>query len=359
MAVLLCAPGALLAQSVTPAPSLHYRVAAILPLTGDGASWGLATKAGMEIALSKLDQETRAQLDVTYEDDGLLPKNTVSAFQRMSSASPIDVLVNITSSTGNAVAPLAEKMGIPFFAIASDSHIGEGRPHVLMFFLDPEDEAARVVDEMVRRGYKSVAEVIAIQDGYLAGQDAFRRKSKGKLDVVLSEQFTPDTTDFKGFIGKLRRAAKPVDAVYVLLMPGQVGAYAKQSQELGITLPLVGGINFENRGEVDASGGALIGQWFVTNGNPDGAFLKEYNERFPGQPLACATNGHDVIALLAQALHTKIPAKELASYLRQLPGFDGASGQLRMGENGRFRFPTAVKRVTGTGYETLEDGGTH
>ncbi len=117
--VLLPYAGSAEIQKVTDG-NAKVKVGVILPLSGEGATIGDGIRNGIALGLTELSPETRNKIEVVYEDDALLPKNTVTAFNRLVGIHNIDVVINVSSGTSNAIAPLTEQKKIPFIAIASD-----------------------------------------------------------------------------------------------------------------------------------------------------------------------------------------------------------------------------------------------
>lgn len=77
--VILATFGCALESSVAQESPERVRVGAILALSGDAAAMGQAFRNGFELGLSRLSPEIRERVTVRYEDDGLSPKNAVSA----------------------------------------------------------------------------------------------------------------------------------------------------------------------------------------------------------------------------------------------------------------------------------------
>lgn len=328
------------------------KVGVILPLSGDAASFGDAFRKGMTLGIEKLSSQTAKRINFIYEDDGMQPKNSVSAFNKLVTTKDIDILVNVSSGTGKALAPLAEDQKLPFIAVASDARVSAGRNYVFNFWVTPEEEARVALPEALKRGYRKVARITSIQDGALAVRDAFDKENADRLALLLDEEYPLDVKDFKPYITKLR-ALKDIDAVVVILLPGQCAAFAKQVRQLGVHLPLFGFEMFEDANEVKISEGALIDQWYVNADDPDNVFLNEYQKRFPSASAFGASNGHDTVLMIGAAIESGIPAREMNKFLATLKNFKGALGIYSASGDNRFTLPAAVKIVTADGFRKV------
>jgi branched-chain amino acid transport system substrate-binding protein len=326
-------------------------VGVILPLSGEVAAIGSAVKGGIEIAYDNLKPSVKEKIRLHFEDDGFQPKNSITALTRLMSDKQIDVLVNAGSSTGNALAPIAESKKLPFIAVATDSRVSRGRKYVFNLWVSPEAETDAVLAEMTKRGYKRVARIASVHDMNVAVKSAFDTKNNGKAEIVLDEEFPSDVKDFKPYLAKLK-GRTDVSAVMALLFPGQIGVFAKQAREMGVQLPLFGYEFFEDPGEVAVSQGALVGQWYVNADDPDASFRQAFTSRYPGAATFGAANGHDAILLIAKNIENGDAPEKLPEFLHHLKGFNGALGRYSAAPDNRFTLPAAIKQVTATGFET-------
>lgn len=320
------------------------KVGAIMALSGDAASIGEAVKNGMMLAYDELPPDKRERIDLQFEDDGLAAKNAVSAFTKLTSSNGVDVILNFSSGTAHAIAPLAESKKIPFVAIASDGRIVQGRKYSVLFWVTPDEEAKVTVPEALRRGYKRVARILTTQEGVIAARDAFDRFNSGRIAVVLDEEYPPDIKDFRPFIAKLR-SRKDIDAVFPILLPGQCGTFAKQLRQAGITLPMFSIEMFGDSNEVKAAAGALDGAWYTNAADPSAEFLARYKKKYPNASTFGAANGHDFVLLLAAALDRDASREGINHFLHNVKDFSGALGTYSSSGDNRFTLPAAVMLV--------------
>lgn len=352
-AILFIFLGLVSVDSAFAQESDKIRIAAILPLTGEAASWGQAFKNGMLLGTESLSDKVKAQLDFIYEDDGLSAKNTVSIFSKLEASGGVDVVINLSSGTAKAIAPITENKKVPLLAIASDAAVSKGRKYAFNYWVTPEEEVRVLIPEMRKRNYKRIARINTIQDGVLAVKDVFDHQTKGQIDVVLNDDFPPDTRDFKTFIAKLRAREKDLDAVMVVLLPGQLNIFARQLRQMGSKIEMFGFETVEDANEVKLSGGTLIGTWYVNADDGDGSFLRTYQQRFPGASSYLAANGYDAVWMLGKAVEQGIEKGKLNEFLGTLKDFSGALGTYSATGDQRFSLPATIKIVTNDGFAKL------
>ena len=333
-------------------PPGAFKVGIILPLSGDGASVGEAIKNGMMLGWERLPQTARDQLSLVFEDDALSPQNAISAFRKLTGKQDISILANAGSASAKALAPLADRAHIPFIAIATDPEVVRNKTHTVNFWVTAEEEARVALEESLRRGYRRIARITTIHDCTNSIKDAFDKANHGQLDIVLDEEYPSSVRDFRTYIAKLR-SIQNVDAIFVLLYPGQTGVFAKQVRQQGVALPLFSAEFFEDAAEVKSSAGALVDQWYVNTDDPDQLFLDQFRRRFPNSSLYGASNGHDLIMLLGAAVLQSTNREQINQFLHSVKNFSGVLGTYSASGDNRFTLPAAVKIVTTDGFRKL------
>ena len=329
------------------------RVAAILPLSGEAASWGQAFKNGMLLGNESLSEKIQSQIDIIYEDDALSAKNTISIFNKLAGSGTVDAVINLSSGTAKALAPIIENKKVPLLALALDSAISKGRKYAFNYWVTPEEEVRVLLPEMKKRNYKRIARINTLQEGVLAIKDVFDRQAKGHIEVVLDDDFPPESKDFKTYITKLRAKEKQIDAVMVVLMPGQLNIFARQLRQMGSKLEMFGFETVEDTNEVALSGGTLIGTWYVNADDGNGSFLKTYQERFPGASSYLAASGYDAVRMLGKAVELGVEKEKLNEFFANLKDFSGALGTFSATGDQRFTLPATLKIVTKDGFKKL------
>jgi len=337
-----------------PLSAEEVRVGVILPLSGEGAPIGEACKNGVTLALQDLPADERDRLKILYEDDQLLAKNTVAAYNKIQATTGMDVTITVSSGTSKAISPLADESATPLIAVASDPSVVAGREQVFNLWVTPENEVTLLLQRLKQLGLKRIAVVSALQDGVAAIIQSFHAQRGSELQVVMEERFAIDQRDFRPFITKLKHQDS-VDVIFVELFFGQTGIFARQLREAGINLPLVNIESFEDVNDVKLSNGSLVGQWYIQADEPSGEFLTRYQEAFPDSSHYTAANCHDAIGLITAALKQSNdpPSKAITHFLHTVKDFHGALGTFSATDDNRFDLPAAVKIVTKDGFKKL------
>ena len=191
----------------------EVKVGAILPLSGEAATYGKSARQGIEIGLDlarKLDPKS-PKIVVAYEDTQADPKLGVAAFQKLANIEKVKVVIgDMASSVTLAVAPVAEKDKVVLISPASSApKITEAGDYIFRTAYSDVYEgkvlARYAVSELK---LKSLA-VLYINNDYGIGfKDEFEKtvKSLGSK-IVSQESFAQGATDFRTQLTKIKAAS--------------------------------------------------------------------------------------------------------------------------------------------------------
>ncbi len=337
-------------------PSQVYTLGVVLPLTGEAASVGGFARRSIELAYSELPLEIQSKLRLIYEDDALDPKKAVAAFQMLSDTKEMDGVISVSSGIGHALAPLAERQKKLMMVLgASDKTFAVGKEYVFIHWVSPENEAAKMVEEIKRRDYKKIAIISHIQQGVEAYNEVLFNllKKEGLFDrIVMHEAIPIGSNDLSSQLLKLR-AAKP-DGIFLALFSEGLATFSRKIKEMRITGDIFGAEFFEDEHVVKAAKGALLGAWYVNIDDASQEFVTKYRDKYNEFPGLTAANAYDSLNLIAKAvvLHGR-DNKKISNFLRDLKDYNGASGSYSATGDNRFTLQAATKIVRESGFEKL------
>jgi branched-chain amino acid transport system substrate-binding protein len=321
----------------------HLRVGFIGALSGPGAVYGISNRRGIEMALSDLGEQR--VLDVTFEDDQFDNRKSVDALKRLIAEHQVDVIVTLGSSVSNATAPIAQAHGIPFISWASDPKVSHGRPLVVRSCPSGQFDGRAAAQEARVRGLKTVVTVATNSDYPNSVVEGFRAEAPATgpwQDVA----FEGTERDFRALLAKLK--TKSIDGVFLCLAPGQLGLFARQLREQGISSPLFGCETLDDDNEIAVAPAALEGAWYVTT-----AVNAEFQERYKrsyGETsvIGGAAVQYDIITRLNEAARSGARGEALLQKLltsADRPGAVGISRFVVDSEDRYLEVPRVVKIV--------------
>lgn len=240
--------------------------------SGAGKAFGDAARNGFELAREDFASQ---QIKVTYEDDQFDPKKTVSALNKLVHRDKVDLIVVLGSTPAAAIAPLAEKQGIPTIAWGSADHLAKGRRWVFRFWASGSEEGAALAVKARELGLERIA-TLAYNDAYASSVVRGFEARFGSGALSLGE-VSASEYDFLPFILQAKRQA--MMGLVLCLNAGQTARFARQMQQLDFKASLLGCETLNSSSEVELARGALDGAWFATVPVSED-FRAKYQKRF-------------------------------------------------------------------------------
>lgn len=96
-------------------------------------------------------------MDFLFEDDQLLPKNTITIVNRFITVEKVDGLIVYGTPTSIAVGDIVERHKLPMIALSILGKVVQDKKYIVKHWCIAEKLNEAVSQEVRRRGYKSVA----------------------------------------------------------------------------------------------------------------------------------------------------------------------------------------------------------
>jgi len=321
-----------------------FKVGAVLALTGPVSIAGIPMKNAMVMAKEDFDKADRIKL--YFEDDGFLPRNTVSAVQKLMHQDKVDALVVFGTNQGLAVVNVTERKKIPLLSLNVNRNVVRDRDYSVLLMPSVEALTSVNISEVKRRGYKKVATVASVQDSCLLQQQIF--EDSGVAEIVSSQEFEPSERAFREIATRIIQTQP--DAVFVSTLPPQGSLITKRLRQLGFKGDFFGGIQTAHLAELRASGGALENGWVVSGEDRQASqYYDQYRRRFNVEPTGLSIYAYDSIRLIIEGLKTD----DLNGFLHTVRDFDGIAGIYSADGHNGFSFKVVAKQFTANGYKYL------
>lgn len=290
------------------------KVGAVLPLTGDVATFGQSSKNALELLVEETNKKGGVlgkKVQIVYEDDQNTPANSANAGQKLINNDKVVALIgSVASKCSIALGPIANSSKIPM--ITSDSTnpkvTAAGEYVFRACFIDPFQGtvvAKYATDDLKA---KTAAALYDVGNDYCKGlaeyfQAGFE-KSGGK--VVASLTYNSGDQDFNAQLTKIKQLNPDV-----LLLPdyyNTVGLIAKQARAIGIKATFLGGDGWDSPDLFKVGGDAVNGGYFSNHYSPDDTskevtdFKTSYNAKYNATPDALAALAYDAGKILFAAI---------------------------------------------------------
>lgn len=341
-------------------------IGAVLPLTGDLASYGQNARDGIMLyaeqvnASGGIDGRT---VTVLFEDTAGQPSQAVSALKKLLTVNrAIAVIGGISSSTTLAMAPVANNNKVVLLSPAASAP-GVTDAGSFVYRVWPSDvfESGRMAEYVMENDIQKIAVLYVNNDYGKAMVDSFKSAlGDAAGDVVIAEDnFDPDSTDVRTQLSRIR--SSDADWIYLISYPKDSAIILRQMTELGLKTRILATSSYEDPLILAAPSQTIEGSIFTSPVPPASDnqvvadFRSAYQERFGKEPGLVADYGYDTLLVLTEAINAGGATREgIASGIDALQPLQGASGLIEFDENGDVMKPAGMKTIKDGKYVWLE-----
>jgi ABC-type branched-subunit amino acid transport system substrate-binding protein len=335
-------------QPALPVQDLRNRVAVLVPLTGENAGVGKSIANAANLALLDSGGD---RIRITIYDTAA--RGPAAAANRALAEGNRLFLGPLLAEDVRAVAPIANRAGVPVVAFSNDVSVAGDGVHLMGF--TPSQSIDRVVGHARSQGLERFAGLIpAGTYGQRASQALLQSVERAGGRMVAMQTFDRTPGGLRAAVGRLN-AQGGYDAVLI----------ADNSRIAATAAPFV---------RSGPSGGARIlgtelwntetnlpaqvplrGAWFATV--PDAMFSQlrtRYRTRYGTFPYRLASLGYDAVLLTVRiAAEWPFDRPFPAAKLRDPEGFTGIDGAFRFGREGIADRALGVQQVNAGGLQTV------
>lgn len=288
------------------------KIGMVNPLSGDAATYGTMQKQGMELAFEEINKAggvKGAKFEMVYFDDAGDPKQSASGAQKFADQKDVVAIVGSSlSSCTLAMVPIIDKAKLPELVVSSSSPKLSG---ISPYFFRMAVQDAQVGILMAEALYNAVgAKKIAVlypNNDYGKGlSEAVQKRFKelGGEVLGMTTYLTTDK-DFSAILTQVKSLNPDAIAFCGTYTDGAL--IAKQSREMGITVPFVAGTGPNSPKFIEIAGPAaegwvLLGVFVPTNPDPKvQEFVKKFKDKYGILPDHFAALAYDAAYVLYEA----------------------------------------------------------
>jgi branched-chain amino acid transport system substrate-binding protein len=328
-------------------------------LTGEGASFGISSREGAQMAVDDLNAAGGLlggrKIRLLVEDDQSKPEEASNAVTKLITQDKVvGVIGEVASRRSLAAGPVCQKYQTPMVSPAStNERVTDIGDYVFrVCFIDPfqgEVLAKFAFNDLKAR---KVAILKDIQQDYSVGlTDAIVKTFGGLGGQVLDPvSYSSGDADFKAILTQVR-AQKP-DVIFVSGYYPEAAIIVRQARELGMKMPMLGGDGWV--GDALKNGREALANCFISNhysgDNPDPVvqnFVKAYRTKFGHEADSIAALGYDAAKVMADAI-TRAGSTDGPKIRAALASTDvaGVTGRLKMNAKRNVDKPAVIQEVT-------------
>lgn len=311
-------------------------------MTGSEATFGISTDRGIQLAFEEINNQGGVhgkKLKLITLDNQGKPEEAAQAVTRLITQDKVVAILGEVASTRSiAAAPIAQQYKVPMISPASTNpKVTEIGDYIFrVCFLDPFQGTAMAQFAMNNLKLKKFAILRDVKSDYSMGlADFFAAKVKEMGGEIITDvSYSNGDTNFKAQLTKIK-ASQP-DAVFVPGYYTEVGLIAKQTKELGIQAPLLGGDGWDSAKLYEIGGAAVNGNYFSNHYTTETKdpqvleFVNKYKAKFHESPDSMAALGYDAARILAEAMKasTDVTSTNIRTALTQIRDFPGITGKI-------------------------------
>jgi|GEM_PF-1798327 len=318
-----------------------YKIGAILPLTGEAATYGTSCREGMEVAASQLG------VDLIVEDSAAEPKRAIAAFQKLHSVDHVRVVLgDMFSAPTLAFAPLAQARGVVVISPTSGAEAVPRTGSCIFSLYPTAQQEGRFMAEYLQRLSSqggSVGVIASQEEVYRGLADGFSGalQDSPAWKVAFTALLAPDTRDFKNAVTKYIHGAE-TSALYMAGSKTFVANLVRQATQAGyvgtfLSQSTLFDPDLGKRFGSYLDGILFSGPYFDVHAStkPTKGFVASFQQKFRNQPDVWAAYGYDAVLVAHDALN-RCPtcdgrrlAEDVAATL-----LDGTTGPIKFGPEG-------------------------
>ena len=339
------------------------RIGVFMSLTGDTANFGISSTNGIKMAADEVNATggiNGKQIELLVQDDRSDASEAATIVTKFVTQDQVHaILGEVASSRSIAAAPIAQNAKIPMLTPSSTNPEVTKKGDFIFrsCFIDPVQGAAIAQFAARTLNAKRGALMVDRKNDYSTGLEKVINEVFTRLggQIVVTQSYQAADQDFNAQITSIK-GANP-DVIFVPGYYGDVGLFAKQARDKGITVPIVGGDGWDSPSLYQIGGAALNGCYFSNHYSPDDAdplvqkFVNDYKSRYGSVPDALAATAYDAARIMFDAIKraNSLDGTAIRNALAATKEFPGVTGKVTFNEN-----RDAVKPIV---MIKIEDGG--
>ena len=339
------------------------RIGVFMSLTGDTANFGISSTNGIKMAADEVNATggiNGKQIELLVQDDRSDASEAATIVTKFVTQDQVHaILGEVASSRSIAAAPIAQNAKIPMLTPSSTNpEVTKKGDYIFRScFIDPVQGAAIAQFGARTLNAKRGALMVDRKNDYSTGLEKVINEVFTRLggQIVVTQSYQAADQDFNAQITSIK-GANP-DIIFVPGYYGDVGLFAKQARDKGITVPIIGGDGWDSPSLYQIGGAALNGCYFSNHYSPDDAdplvqkFVNDYKSRYGTVPDALAATAYDAARIMFDAIKraNSLDGAAIRNALAATREFPGVTGKVTFNEN-----RDAVKPIV---MIKIEDGG--
>jgi len=337
----------------------QIKIGAVTCLTGELSTFGVSSIHGAKLAEEDVNAAGGVlgqQIELIVEDNGSKAGEAATIARKfISQDKVVAILGDLTSSATMEAAPLAQAARMPLLT-PSATNVAITKIGDYIFrscFIDSFTGKIMARFALDRLKAKQAIILTDVKQDYCVGlSDVIRQyftENGGKITNTIS--YSSGDTDFRAQLTEVRIAHPDV-----VFLPGyyhEAALILRQSRQLGIDCPFVGGEGWDSPALVEIAGKSADGNYYTNHFSavdPSSRvqkFVQTFRAKYNAVPDALAALWYDGAGLLFQAVQRagSMDSAKIRDALASTRDFDGVTGRISIDENRNASKPAVILKI--------------
>jgi len=346
-----------------------FTIGALLPLTGDAASYGTSARQGIDLAVDQINASggiSGRQVRVVYEDSKAAAREGVAATQKLINVDRVPAIIgDITSGVTLAAAPIAERSQVVLISpTASAPDISAAGIYVFRNFPSDNFEGEAMAEFIHNRGIRRVA-ILQVQNEYGEGiATVFDKTFRARGGAVLArERYPQDASQFRTILTKVHN--QEPEALYIVGYYKDAALALRQARELRIKTPAFATTTVEDPQFVQIGGSAVEGVVYPLASGFDisssdslvANFSTAFKSKYQSDPGFVAAQAYDCVLLVKRAVENSngFTGPDIQRGMADIRDFHGVAGLTTFDPNGDIKRGLRMRVVQKGAFQNLAD----
>ena len=337
----------------------QIKIGAVTCLTGEFSTFGVSSRQGAKLAQEDVNAAGGVlgqPIELIVEDNGSKAGEAATITRKfISQDKVVAILGDLTSSATMEGAPLAQAAKTPLLT-PSATNVAITKIGDYIFrscFIDSFTGKIMARFALDRLKAKQAIILTDVKQDYSVGlSDVIRQyftENGGKITNSIS--YSSGDTDFRAQLTQVRIAHPDV-----VFLPGyyhEAALILRQSRQLAIDCPFVGGEGWDSPALVEIAGKSADGNYYTNHfsaADPSPRvqkFAQTYQAKYKAVPDALAALWYDGAGLLFQAVQRagSMDSAKIRDALASTRDFDGVTGRISIDENRNASKPAVILKI--------------
>lgn len=280
-------------------------IGAVLPLTGDVATFGQSSKNALLLLEDEVNKEGGVlgkKLKFKFEDDQNNPATSPNVGQKLIDEGAVALIGSVASKCSIALGPVATQNKIPMLTSMSTNPkvTTDGGDYVFRAcFIDPFQGTVLAKFATTDLKAKKAAILYDVSNDYSKGLAEFFEKSFKEAggEITVKATYNGGDKDFKAQLTNIKSSTPDV-----VLLPdyySTVGLITVQAKELGLKTTFLGGDGWDSADLIKVAGDSINGGYFSNHYSPEDTSVEVTNFKSAFKAKYNSTDDPDALAALA------------------------------------------------------------